>query len=102
MLRVALEYTVTLWACTARRAFAAFRGLLALLPQVGLVQCQVAQCQVVQCQVVQCQVAQCQVAQCQVVQCQVAQCQVADSSKERVLVVQEPQVAVTWRLRRLT
>ena len=77
MPRVALEYTVTLWACTARRAFAAFRGLLALLPQVGLVQCQVAQCQVVQCQV-------------------------ADSSKERVLVAQEPQVAVTWRLRLMT
>ena len=72
MPRVALEYTVTLWACTARRAFAVFRGLLALLPQVGLVQCQV------------------------------AQCLVADSSKERVLVAQEPQVAVTWRLRRMT
>lgn len=72
MPRVALEYTVTLWACTARRAFAAFRGLLALLPQVGLAQCQV------------------------------AQCQVADSYKERVLVAQEPQVAVTWRLRRMT
>ena len=67
MPRVALEYTVTLWACTACRAFAAFRGLLALLPQVGLVQCQV-----------------------------------ADSSKERVLVAQEPQVAVTWRLRLMT
>ena len=72
MPRVALEYTVTLWACTARRAFAEFRGLLALLPQVGLVQCQV------------------------------AQFQAADSSKERVLVAQEPQVAVTWRLRRMT
>ena len=70
MPRVALEYTVTLWACTARRAFVAFRDLLALLPQVGLVQCQV-------------------------VQCQVAQCWVADSLKERVLAAQEPQVAET-------
>ena len=72
MPRVALEYTVLLWACTARRAFVVFRGSLVLLPQVGLVRRQV------------------------------VRCQVADSHTERVLVAQEPQVAVTWRSRQMT